>query len=180
MAPFTRSLTAPFVCVVPMAACLMLAGCDEKTDAGIAKIPLGDKNFFLEIVADDALRFKGLSGRQTIAEDGGMIFVFPNSKVQVQSFVMRDCAIPIDIIYLDSAGRILAMHNMQPEPPRGADEVADADGFNEKYDARLKRYSSRFPAQFVIEIQGGMIQKLNLKEGDRVKHDWDGLKRLAR
>jgi uncharacterized membrane protein (UPF0127 family) len=94
---------------------------------------------------------------------------------------MRDCPIDIDIIYLDGSGRVLTMHNMKFEDARKPGvEDADKDGFNETYDNRLKKYSSRYPSQFVVELQGGMIQKIGLKENDVVKLDVEGLKKLAK
>lgn len=168
------------VCVAAGGAALMCAGCDEKVDANVAKIKLNGKTFLLEIAADADKRFLGLGKRDSIEPDGGMLFVFPAQHVQVQNFVMRDCKFPIDIIFLDSAGRVLAMHTMKVEPERGPDEQPDALGFNDKYDNRLPKYSSRYPSQFVIELKGGTLQSLNLKEGDLVKYDWEALKKIAR
>ncbi|MBL8990658.1 MAG: DUF192 domain-containing protein [Phycisphaerae bacterium] len=167
-------------------ACAFIGGCDEKAGADVARVRLGGKSFFLEVVADDATRFKGLSGRTHIEPDGGMLFVFPANKVAVQQFVMRDCPIPIDIVYLDGQGRILSWYAMTPEPPRAADEgtpgqhsTDDTPG-NRKYEARLKKYSSRFPTTFVIELAGGTLQNLKLAEGDKVDLDVEGLKKRAR
>lgn len=165
------------VLVVGMCVAL-LAGCNEKTDPGIAKVKIGDRSFFLEVVADDATRYKGLGGRDQLAEDGGMLFVFPAP--QLQQFVMRDCTIPIDIIYLDGAGRILKMHEMKVEKPREANERAEVPDEDQRYNDRLPRYSSKFPSLFVVELKGGMLKQLGLNEGDVIKHDWEALKRLAR
>lgn len=182
MAPFAGS--ARFVMVMGAAgagAMALLGGCNEKLDQNVAKVELGGKQFFLEIVADDDKRYLGMGKREAdLEEDGGMLFVFPNNQVSVKSFVMRDCKFDLDIIFLDSAGRILAMHNMKAEPPRQADEMPEAPGGDEKYNDRLKKYPSRFATQFVIEIKGGMLQSLNLKEGELVKQNWEELKKMAR
>jgi uncharacterized protein len=177
--PGSARVIPAMVCYVGVGAAALLSGCDEKADSSVAKVQLGGKTFLLEIAADEAKRHLGLGKRESIEEDGGMLFVFPSSENGVKSFVMRDCVIDIDIIYLDGAGRILAMHNMKKEDPRGPDEAPDAKGFNTKYDERLKKYSSKYPTQFVIEIKGGLLQSLNLKEGDIVKQKWDELKRVA-
>jgi uncharacterized protein len=161
---------------------LSMAGCDDKASADVAVVKIGSKKFTLELALDDAKRFRGLSERTFIEPDGGMLFVFPDHLVAVQGFVMRDCPIPIDIIYLDGSGRIVAMHEMKPEPPRdpakGEGEPKDAN--NPVYNARLKQYSSRFPSQFVIELAGGVIKSLGIKEGDLVQLDIKGLKKRAR
>ena len=65
MAPFAcPSRLTSVVCALPLAATLFLSGCDEKTDPGIAKVNLGGKNFFLEIVADDEKRHLGMGKRE--------------------------------------------------------------------------------------------------------------------
>lgn len=128
--------------------------------------------FRVELALDDATRLRGLGGRASIPEDGGMLFVFP--RPARLGFVMRDCLVPIDIAFLDSAGRVVSMHAMQPEPPR-----ADGEGDYE-YEARLRRYDSRFPAQFALEVAGGTFERIGLETGDLVRFDAAGLKRRAR
>ncbi len=161
------------------------AACDEQegaVSANVAPVKIAGKTFHLEVAADTPTRMKGLGGRTTIAEDGGMIFVFTPSQTTVQNFVMRDCPIDIDIMYLDGAGRVLTTYTMKAEAPRAKDgsEGKDGDLTNMKYEERLKRYSSRFPAPFVIELRAGTIDRLGVKEGDEVAFDTGGLKGRAR
>ncbi|MBX3410278.1 MAG: DUF192 domain-containing protein [Phycisphaeraceae bacterium] len=173
------------------------ASCTDGTPAAgpgsTAKVTINGRAFNLELALNDETRFRGLSGRTEIKPEGGMLFVF--KKAERREFVMRDCPIPIDIIYLDGSGRVTAMHAMVPDPPREDDEKElspprDRSGriipglpewtwTNEKYENRLKRYPSKFPAQFVIELKGGTLETLKLKEGDRVELDREGLKKLA-
>jgi len=183
MAPFAGSLTrlAPLaiVCGLTAGCAAVLTGCDEKTSSDVATAKIGGKTFHLEIVADPAKRTLGL-GKRTVdlEEDGGMIFVFPAA--QPESFVMRDCKFTIDILFLDGTGRILAMHSMPAEAPRSAEEGEDNPAGDAAYNARLTKYPSRYPSQFVVEIKGGKIKELGLKETDKVTADFDGLKKLAR
>lgn len=144
-----------------------------------AKVTINGRTFNLELALNNDTRFKGLSERTEIPADGGMLFVFPDYAAGVQDFVMRDCGIPIDIIYLDGAGRIQAFHEMKVEPPRGEGEGKVGE-INTKYEQRLKRYSSRFPSQFAIELKGGTIPSLNLSAGQKVELDAAGLKKRAR
>jgi uncharacterized membrane protein (UPF0127 family) len=143
-------------------------------------VTIAGRRFKLELAADEASRFRGLSGRTEIPEDGGMLFVFP--RAGKQSFVMRDCPVPIDIIYLDGAGRVVSFYKMTPEPPRGDDEKEPDPGrtYNSKYENRLKRYPSRFDAQFVIELKGNTLDALSIKPGEKVEIDVVRLKRLAK
>jgi uncharacterized membrane protein (UPF0127 family) len=173
------------------------ARCTDDKAAGpaptTAKVTVAGRPFTLELALNDETRFRGLSGRTEIKPEGGMLFVF--KKPERREFVMRDCPIPIDIIYLDGSGRVTAFHAMVPDPPREEDEKElaaprDRNGrvipglpewtwTNEKYENRLKRYPSKFPAQFVIELKGGTLESLKVKEGDRVDLDREGLKKLA-
>jgi uncharacterized membrane protein (UPF0127 family) len=184
MTAFGRSIpvaamTAPLVMVALAGVTATMSGCDDRASADVAKIDVGGKNFFLELALTNDKRFRGLSERTFIEPDGGILFVFPDSQVMVQGFVMRDCPIPIDIIYLDSAGRVLAMHEMKAEPPRdpAKGEGTPADANNVAYNSRLKQWSSRYPSQFVIELAGGTLKTLSLKEGDQIRIDPEFKKR---
>ena len=152
---------------------LAQAGCKQPaTPYGFERVTLDGRTYTLEIVADDASRTKGLGDRTELAEDKGMLFVFPNSTKR--HFVMRDCFIDIDIIYLDANARIVAMHQMPVEEPQREGETGLA------YNNRLKRYSSRFDSQFVIELAGGQLDHLNLEDGQRIKLDSARLRSLAK
>lgn len=180
MAPIAISLkVALAVCL--LGAFALLAACDEKdtVSADVAQVKLAGKTFHLQIAADYPTRLRGMGGRTHIDDDGGMIFVFPATQVTVQSFVMRDCPVDIDIIYTDGVGRILTMHEMKAEPPRGENEGKDGES-NDVYEARLPKYSSRYPATFVIELKAGTMKKLGLKEGDVAVFDHAALKKMAK
>ncbi len=177
-------MTVRFVALAVAAAAVFVApGCDEPADDRFAKVTLSGRTFDLELALDDEKRFVGLSGRESIPADGGMLFVFPDNKVRASAFVMRDCPVDIDIIFLDRSARIIAMHAMKAEPPRTEDEKQlDSTGTNPKYEARLKKYPSAFPTQYVIELKGGTLAELNppLKTGQKIKLDETGLKKRAR
>ncbi len=160
----------------------------EENAPKVIKVKLSGKPFTLELALKDETRFRGLSDRGEIPAGTGMLFVFPDSKVTVQRFVMRDCPNPIDIIYLDRAQRVTATYTMAPEPPRTEAEKVNtvfAGGpewqkTNEEYERRLKPYPSRYPSQYVIELRGGALQELTLKEGDKVELPADDLKKWAK
>lgn len=145
------------------------AGADRDTTA----VTIAGKTFALEIAADAAAQDKGLGGRDQIDEDGGMIFVFREPRWH--EFVMRDCRVPIDILYLDSAGRVVSLYAMEPEPARTAEERADDPMGDFAYTARLRAYPSGEPARFVVEVRGGTIRKLGVEEGDVIGVDGERL-----
>lgn len=186
-----RTLTPPFRWARPLLAALAmllipapLTGCDEKpVPEGFERVKIGKQSFILELAIDDEKRTKGLGERAELPENGGMLFVF--RRAQRREFIMRDCLIDIDIIFLDPTGRILAMHHMPKEPPRGEGEgvVGDWDltkAENRRYESRLKRYPSRGETQFVIEVAGGKLEELNLQVGQKIELDLPRLKAMAR
>ncbi len=150
----------------------------EKAGPETVSMAVGSKTFKLELALDDTVRTKGLGQRDKISEDGGMLFCF--KETERRAFVMRDCPVDIDIIYVDGAGRIVSMHQMKAEPPRGEGEGKVGDFRNKKYEDRLKPYDSKFGCQFVIELKGGTIPSLGLKVNDKVAYDWDSLKKRAK
>lgn len=135
-------------------------------------VEIGSGLFELELALDPATRYRGLGQRLSVPEDGGMLFVFPESRSL--SFVMRDCPIPLDVAFLDASGRIVAIHEMRPEPPRAPGESRRA------YERRLPGYSSGGPARFVIETAGGRLREVGARVGGRAVFDAEGLARRAR
>lgn len=131
-------------------------------------VTISGQTFSLELALTDAARFQGLSDRRSIPEDGGMLFVHPNARVL--RFVMRRCYVPIDIIYLDEQGTIVAMHAMQVIEPVGGEEW-----FNP-----TRSYSSNKYAMFAIELKGGTLESLGLSVGDVVDLPLEDLKVRAR
>lgn len=153
-----------------------LRACDTAATGNIQRVKLNGKSFFLEVADTDAVRTKGLGQRSHIDDDGGMLFVFPTPKTS--AFVMRDCYVDIDIIYLDQYGKITAMYEMKKEELRRPDE-GQLGEYSKPYEDRLKKYDSRFPTQFVIELKGGTLPSLNLKDGDKIDLPLAALKSRA-
>jgi len=157
--------------VVAISAALSACSSPKPAPDGFQIVTLDGADYTLELVADDATRTIGLGGRESIPEHGGMLFSFPNARTR--QFVMRDCLIDIDIIFLDASGRIVATHAMTTEDPKKDSESSS------EYERRLKKYSSRYPAQFAIEIRGGVLETMSYKPGDKIELDLDYLKAVT-
>ncbi len=154
--------------LIPGLAC----GSPGAVDLEVVWVAIGGETFQLELAIDPKTRFGGLSRRDSIPRNGGMLFVMPHSKPF--AMVMRDCGIPIDVAFLDSEGRVVAIHEMRPEPPRRRDESPA------EYEARLLAYPSGGPARFAIETAGGRLRQLGLAVGQRIPLDTAGLVQRAR
>jgi uncharacterized membrane protein (UPF0127 family) len=136
------------------------------------EIVIAGETFKLEIAADAPSRAKGLMGREEIDEHGGMLFIYRD--VRRRSFWMKNCLVDIDLLYLGSKGRVVSCHKMKKETPRRKEETEAA------YEWRLKSYRSRRPAQFVIELKAGSIDRLKLEPGQTIELDYSRLRKMAR
>ncbi len=153
--------------------CCAAAGCDSlRGDPKAVTVEIGDEQFTVEVVNDDAGRIKGLKGVTEISPAGGMIFIFPNN--QVRSFWMAECLVDMDVMFLDPQGRVTALHTMKVEPPRRAEEPRST------YEKRLPLYSSGYPAQFAIEVRAGTLQRLGVEVNSKIPLDLTRLKAVAR
>lgn len=115
----------------------------------VAKI--GNRTFNLYLTKTNEDKQIGLSKYDKIDDSKAMIFSF--EKPDYYSFWMKEMKFPIDIIYVRD-DKIVTIHkNVQPP----------------KNDKDLQVYSSNKPADTVIEVNAGLSQKYNIKEGDSVK-----------
>lgn len=101
----------------------------------------------VEIAATDAEKQMGLMGRTSLAADAGMLFVFDSE--QTLSFWMKDTLIPLSIAYIDAAGRIVDIQDMQP-----LDETP---------------HPSAAPAQYALEVNQGFFATKGIQVGDLVQ-----------
>ncbi len=95
---------------------------------------------------------RGLMDRDSLPRDEGMIFVF--DREGDRAFWMKNTSIALDIIFLDSEGRIVGIRQADPEP-----------GTSEE---NLTLYTSPQPAKYVIEVNQGFSRKHGIQPGDEV------------
>ncbi len=114
----------------------------------------------IELAFTEAEQTKGLMDRDTLAETGGMLFVFDT--MSQRAFWMKGCRFDMDLIYMNAEGVVVATHRMKMEKPRQRSESEAA------YYDRLPTYDSGKPAQFVLELAAGQIDFLGLQVGDKL------------
>ncbi len=165
-------LGATVVLVGLLAAAPGPASRPAETEPAREDVVIAGELFRLELAANARLRARGLGGREKVSDDGGMLFVFPDTRYR--SFWMKDCLVDIDLMFLDSRGRIVAVHRMKTEPPRGPRESMPA------YERRLKLYASSRPTRIAIELKTGSIDRLKLETGQLIELDLVRLKKKAR
>ena len=108
---------------------------------------IGSGNFDLEIAYRPEDQELGLMNRKSMPDDHGMIFVF--SAERNLTFWMKNTLIPLDIVYLDQAGRVVSVKHMKPLDETGV----PSDG----------------PAMYAIELNAGTAARVGVKAGDTLK-----------
>ena len=114
-------------------------------------------NFGLDLrLANTKNKMKvGLSNRQKPLPErihySGMIFDFEN--MGIRTMTMKDTKIPLDMIFLDNNSKIVGI-------------IENAKPYNKK------QYSINIPTRYVIEINAGLVKKLNLKVGQVIKNKY--------
>lgn len=98
-------------------------------------VVLGGTTVQLELATTSAARSRGLGGRDGLAPDTGMLFVFERDGMY--AFWMKDMRFAIDILWLDAAGRVITIQNSVSPDTYPASFVPDA------------------PARFVLELPAG-------------------------
>lgn len=77
-----------------------------------AQIQIENEPLDVEVAETPQQLAKGLRFRQTLAENAGMLFVFPAP--QRVTFWMKDASIPLSIAFIQSDGKIVQIRPMQP------------------------------------------------------------------
>ncbi len=70
----------------------------------VAVLPSGH-SYSLEIAADELSRQRGYMGRESVGPREGMIFMFDEDARH--SFWMKDCKVALDMVWIDSGGRVV-------------------------------------------------------------------------
>lgn len=101
-----------------------------------------------EIADEPQEHAQGLMYRKDLPEGEGMLFIF--SSESDLTFWMKNTYIPLDIIFLNKEKEIIKIH--KNATPLNSEILYPSDG----------------PAQFVIEINGGLTEEWGIKEGQSV------------
>ncbi len=112
---------------------------------------IGGHTFNIEIAKTPTEKEIGLSSKQSLPQDQGMLFPF--DKPGNYSFWMKNMKFPIDIIYIKYNTIVSIFQNVQP--PSSTEQ-------------ELPIYTPVAAADSVLEINAGLSSKYNFKEGDKV------------
>lgn len=120
-----------------------------RSPMSVSKVAIGNTIVEVEVASTNAARERGLSGRDTLAEGRGMLFIF--DMPGRHGFWMKDTRIALDIIYAGRDKKIITIHhNVSPE-------------------SYLKNPPEVFypssNALYVLEVPAGYAKKQGIAEG---------------
>lgn len=105
--------------------------------------------FVVELALTGDQRATGLMHREQMDEDAGMLFRF--EQVRPVVMWMKNTLIPLDMVFIRADGTVANVH--QNAVPHSEKTISSAE-----------------PVLYVLELNGGIAEKIKLKRGDRVKH----------
>jgi len=132
-----------------VALAVALAACGSSQPAKSTRtVYVGNGTVRAELADSTGERDEGLSGRPSLSDGEGMLFVFGNRAPR--SFWMKGMRFPIDIVWIDR-DRVTGVTRHVPVPQNG-----------------LPTYESPGPARDVLEVPAGWAARHGVGRGDRV------------
>lgn len=118
------------------------------------RLEVNGVSIFAEVAESPQARARGLSGRETLPELGGMFFTFDYP--DLYGIWMKGMKFPIDIFWINK-GHIVDLEEKVLPPAR---KIADAF---------LPIYRPDVPAGYILETKAGFAKKHGIKIGDKVE-----------
>lgn len=120
----------------------------DKGVSGVT-VTIGEHQYTVDVANTPELQTQGLSGRASLAEGTGMLFVF--SQPSTQAFWMKGMLFPIDIIWIVDSHVIGFVENAQPD-----------------HTILPEVFSSPKPVTLVLEVPAGTVKNDTISVGDKV------------
>ena len=135
-------------------ALLLFATCDRVQDVvSLPIVEVGGAAFMVEIAASPDERSRGLSGRDSLPDGSGMLFVYDNP--DVPGFWMRGMYFALDFVWI---GGDCEVADVTPDVPAPATPVGE-----------LPVYRPSTPVLFNLEVNAGSAARLGIGVGDAVR-----------
>ena len=115
---------------------------------------MGGFTFRADVADTPELRQRGLGGRDSLAPNRAMWFVFDNAAPR--SFWMLNMRFPLDIVWISEGYVVAGVAERVPHPEPGTPLV------------HIPSYYSVVPVRYVLEINAGLADELAIVPGSRV------------
>lgn len=131
-------------------------GGDSENTAKIsnATAKVGNKTYKLILAKTDAEKVKGLSERNSLPKDTGMLFIFKDKAKY--GFWMKNMKFPIDILYI-SDNKIVEIVENAPAPSK------------DQTPSSLPVYKPGVAVNYVLELNANEIKANKAKKGDSIE-----------
>ena len=134
----------------------------EQGNSQLSTVNIGGSTVVVDIVDTFFSRRVGLSGRESLLPDHGMLFVF--DEIDFHGIWMKDMLFPIDIIWIGSNISEEGTLIEQSEPFYVIDVKKDVQP-----DSYPEIFYPKGETKFVLEVSSGFTEKYNIKIGDEVR-----------
>ncbi len=134
--------------LVLVSAAFVFFDTSDSVSPGLVPITVGEAKLVAGIADTEAERAQGLSGRSELAQDEGLLFIFPNPGIY--GFWMKDMRFAIDILWFDADKRLV-----------GISRQIDPSTYPQSF-------APQAPAQYVLEVPAGYAEAKNIKLGDQL------------
>jgi hypothetical protein len=129
---------------------MILGGCGFSSgDDRSYGVAIGGKVFQVELADTPDKREAGLSGREGLDDNEGMLFIY--NRPQRPSFWMKDMLFPLDIVWIKNKKVIGVEKNIQPQDLQPPDVL-----------------TPETEVDMVLELNAGAIEKDGIKMEDEI------------
>lgn len=129
---------------------LVLSACTNTPATDLKTVIINKQEIKVELADTSQKRSQGLSDRQSLPADQGMLFIFDD--YSQPGFWMKDMYFPLDIVWLKDSTIVKIDKNVPVEKNQN-----------------LTIYKPPQPINYVLELNAGYTDKNNIKIGDRVE-----------
>lgn len=129
----------------------------SKAGVPTSKATIGEHTFSINVAKTPEELQQGLSGRNSLPTDQGMLFVF--EEASSYGFWMKGMKFPLDIIFINNDRIVSISKDVKPA---------------EENNTNPPVYTPTQPVTRVLEINGGLSDEYGFKIGDQVKFELTG------
>ena len=161
--------------IVLLLPALLVSACDSAAPPAVPsptppaplfyELQLAGQTFYVELANTPQLLRRGLAHRDHLDPHKGMLFA-PLFSAPMAMW-MKDCKIPLDVLFFDHQLVLINFHTMAVPDPALPDYA-------------LPRYSSDKPAKYALELPAGTAQGLGREPGQPLTFSTQLLKALAK
>jgi uncharacterized membrane protein (UPF0127 family) len=132
--------------IAAAAVALCLAGA-ARAQLPVIELGAGMHRIRAELADTFAARMQGLMHRQSLAPNAGMLFVF--DEAAIHCMWMKNTLIPLSVAFIDEAGAIVNIADMQPHDERS--------------------HCAAQPVRYALEMERGWFARRGIRPGAKLR-----------